>query len=139
MSDFKPIKTEGVVTKEVGQPRNDGTPGSALYAVPIKISEAPPTAWSELFLNAWRYPSSFTTMHRGNIARVTGDRIVLDGTTIDEVKKYHASTLKLAVEEANARYQEHLERLEQERSKDEKHAEEHRSHVEDIADQIEFD
>lgn len=32
---------------------------------------------------------------------MTGDRIILDGTTIDEVEKYHLATLKLAVQAAN--------------------------------------
>jgi hypothetical protein len=34
-------------------------------------------------------------MHRPNIARGTGDKVVLDGTTIEEIEKYHKETLVL--------------------------------------------
>jgi hypothetical protein len=40
-------------------------------------------------------------MHRPGIARVYGDRIILDGTTMEEIERYHAKTLKLALEKTN--------------------------------------
>lgn len=46
----------------------------------------------------------FATMHRGNIASVRGNRIILDGTTIEEVRDYHLKTLKLVIQEANKQY-----------------------------------
>ncbi len=42
-------------------------------------------------------------MHRPGIASVQGDRIVLDGTTIDELERYHLKTLKLVVRQLNER------------------------------------
>ena len=42
-------------------------------------------------------------MHRPGIASAIGDKIILDGTTIDEVKDYHRDTLLLCVNEANKR------------------------------------
>jgi len=43
-------------------------------------------------------------MHRPGIARVSGDKVYLDGTTIEEVQKYHRDTLVLALEETNRLY-----------------------------------
>jgi len=34
-------------------------------------------------LQNWRHPPSFTTMHRSSIARISGNKIVLDGTTME--------------------------------------------------------
>lgn len=43
-------------------------------------------------------------MHRPGIARVVGDQIVLDGTTVEEVRRYHLTTLKLAVKVTNEQF-----------------------------------
>ena len=86
---FEPIRILGVIAAEVGVPRNDGTAGSGLYKVPFQLSRKPLELWANLFVDAWDRPSKFTSMHRPGIARVEGDRIVLDGTTIEEVEKYH--------------------------------------------------
>ncbi len=45
-------------------------------------------------------------MHRPGIASVYGNRVVLDGTTLDEVERYHRDTLKLVVDRANEIYNE---------------------------------
>src|SRR5208282_1107201 len=95
------IKIVGVIAEDVGVPRNDRSPGSALYEVPFQLSRQPSETWAEFFVDAWNRPSQFTSMHRPGIARVEGDRIILDGTTIEEVERYHLKTLKLAVERAN--------------------------------------
>jgi hypothetical protein len=50
-------------------------------------------------------------MHRPGIAEVSGDRIILDGTTIDEAKHYHRNTLVLCVEETNRKEAEYRARL----------------------------
>lgn len=52
---------------------------------------------NEAFIKTWNQPPQFTTMHRPGIARVSGDRVILDGTTIEEVEKYHRDTLKLSI------------------------------------------
>ena len=41
------------------------------------------------------------TRHRPGIARISGDKIILDGTIIGEVERYHAKTLKIAIEKTN--------------------------------------
>jgi len=48
-------------------------------------------------------------MHRPGICRVSGDRIILNGTTLDEVERVHKETLKVVLDAVNARVEE-LER-----------------------------
>ena len=119
------IQIEGVIADQVSTPRMDGTAGSALYRVPFKLSRRPDYEWANLLVENWNHPSSYTSMHRPGIASVVGDTIVLDGTTLDEVKRYHRDTLKLALTTTNRQYNE-LEALriaeeEQERKREESH------------------
>jgi hypothetical protein len=95
------IKITGVIADEVSVPRNDGTRGSALYRVPLQLSAYPTTEWAELFAATWNRPPQFTTVHRPGIARVVGDRVILDGTTIEEVEEYHRDTLVLVIRHVN--------------------------------------
>lgn len=37
---YAPVQIIEVVAAEVGLPRNDGTPGSGLYRVPLKLSRS---------------------------------------------------------------------------------------------------
>ncbi len=41
-----PIKVIGVEQRGIGKPRNDGTRGSALYRVPLKLSRTPSSDWA---------------------------------------------------------------------------------------------
>ena len=125
------IEILGVDVDGIGQPRNDGTRGSALYRVPIKLSAQPSAIWSEIALETWDHPPSFTTMHRPGIASVVGDRFVLDGTTVEEVEAHHAETLKLVVDKANQLSQEVEE---QERAEQRRAEEEAKAHVENVAE-----
>lgn len=98
------IRIEGVIADEVTTPRMDGTPGSALYRVPFRLSRRPDPEWAALLVKNWNHPSSYTSMHRPGIASVVGDTVVLNGTTVEEVKRYHRDTLKLALAETNRQY-----------------------------------
>ena len=134
-----PIKIVGVIEEEVTSPRNDGTRGSALYAVPFRLSRRPSRNWANLFIENWNHPPSFTTTHRPGIARISGDKIILDGTTMDEVERYHANTLKLALQKTNeeAAREEERERLlaEQKRNREQ----EHKASVSEISKRLKFD
>ena len=90
-------------------------------------------------MRIWNHPPSFTTMHRPGIARVAGDRIVLDGTTMDEVERYHLKTLKLALQKTNEEAEElqRAERARLEKRRDEEGA--HRRGAEDFARRLRFD
>jgi len=135
MSD---IEIVGIDVDGVGQPRNDGTAGSALYKVPIKLSATPSRLWADIAIKTWDHPPSFSTMHRPGIASVIGDRFILDGTTLEEVEAHHAETLKLVVERANAlaREAEERDRIEKERLAQEAQA--HTENVEAVAKRINF-
>jgi hypothetical protein len=132
------ICIEGVVADEVTTPRMDGTAGSALYRVPFRLSRRPDGEWAELFVENWNHPQSFTSMHRPGIANVIGDTVVLDATTLDEVKLYHRDTLKLALSETNRQYKElHAQRRAAEESKRARE-EAHRQEVAKKAGDIDF-
>ena len=98
---FEPVRILGVVVDQVTAPRNDGTPGSALYRIPFQLSRRPSSDWASVFVQKWDRPTSFTTSHRPGIASVVGDKVYLDGTTIEEVETTHRDTLVLALQEMN--------------------------------------
>lgn len=116
----------------------DGSRGSALYSVPFQLSKTPSGLWGQIFVAIWNSPPRFTTMHRPGIASVIGSKIILNGTTIDEVKNYHRDTLLLCVEEANKKEQEIKERENRLKEQEEKRKQQHFQHVSDLADEINF-
>jgi hypothetical protein len=138
-SEFEDIRLVGVITSQVTQPRDDGTAGSALYAVPIELSASAPAEWAQLFVHNWDQPPRFSTMHRPGIGRVSGKTITLDGTTLEEVEQYHRETLKLAVAETNRQYREFVGRRAAQEAAERERREQHRAHVEDAAKRITFD
>jgi hypothetical protein len=132
------LTIHGVLTDRVGTPRNDGTRGSGLYAVPIRLSRSLAGDEARLLEHLWDRPPEFTTMHRPGIARVSGDVITLDGTTIDEVERYHARTLSLVVDAFNLQIvQLRLAEAEQQ-AREAADREAHRQHVEDVTDRLRF-
>lgn len=135
---FEPIRIAGVIVDEIGTPRNDGTRGSALYAVPFRFSRRPPPEWVEFFIRAWDSPSRFTTMHRPGIASVYGDKVILNGTTVDEIEKYHRETLILAADETNKAYTELQARRKAQQEHERTRVEAHKKQVEDAAKRLKF-
>ena len=135
----EPIRIIGIDEEGVTRPRNDGTAGSGLYMVPLRLNRKPSPMWAHFFPAAWDHPPEFTTMHRPGIARVSGDRIILDGTTLEEVERYHAATLRLLIPEVNKQVaaQEEAERVQRERTEAEQRA--HDEAVRDAAKRIRFD
>lgn len=145
LDEYEPISIEGedikiigVISNEVTLPRNDGTRGSALYSIPFRLSRKPTRKWSELFLRNWDNPPSFTSMHRPGIARVASDKIILDGTTIEEVKQYHRDTLILCVEKTNEEEKQIRKREEQLKRKKQEERENHYRNIDDISKDIKF-
>ncbi|HEN2588902.1 MAG: toll/interleukin-1 receptor domain-containing protein [Streptococcus anginosus] len=132
------IKIVGIITNEVTLPKNDGTRGSALYSVPFRLSSKPTDTWSELFLRNWDCPPRFTSIHRPGIARVESDKIILDGTTIEEVKQYHRDTLILCVEKTNEEEKQIRRREEQLKRKKQEEIENHYRNINDISKDIRF-
>lgn len=127
----EPIKLTGIILDEVGEPRK----GSSLYVVPFQLSRTPSAKWTTFFLMVWDLPPRFTAMHRPGIARVIGDRVILDGTTIEEVKRFHLDTLKLAIEQANRLEEQSKQRADAAERKRTRH----REHVAEVAKELKFD
>ena len=138
-SPSDPLRIVGVIVDEVTEPTMDDTRGSALYAVPFRLNRQPSSLWSEIFVRTWNRPPRFTMMHRPGIARVVGSKIILDGTTIDEVKQYHKETLILCVEKANEEEARILELRRQEEERRRQNTEQHRATVESMASELDFD
>lgn len=134
----EPIRILGIITDEVTVPRMDGTRGSALYKIPFRLSRYPSSLWRELFLQSWEMPPRFTTMHRPGIASVYGDEIILDGTTIEEVRDYHRETLLLCVDVANKKEKEINDAEQRKREREEALKNQHYNNLNDIAGTIKF-
>lgn len=137
--NIQDIKIEGIITNEVTVPRMDGTAGSALYKIPFRLNRKPSEIWNQLFLRAWSSPPEFTTMHRPGIAEVIGDKIILDGTTIEEVQDYHRKTLILCVDKANSEEREILARNKLIKEREEARKQEHYDKIRSLSNQIPFD
>ena len=75
-------------------------------------------------------------MHRPGIARVVYDKILLDGTTVEEVQNYHKEVLEAAIKHANTFEKKHLREVElaeqRKKEKEEKLREDILSKVDDI-------
>lgn len=133
------IKITGIVTESITKPRMDGTRGSALYAIPFQLSRRPSSEWAELFVETWNHPPRWTTMHRPGIAKVSGDRVILDGTTIEEVERYHRETLLVVLDRVNQLMAEHEERKRREAEAERQQRQQHEAAVNDAAKRIRFD
>lgn len=138
-NEHEPITIVGVVKEGVGKPRNDGTRGSGLYRIPLRLSRRPSAVWSELFARTWDHPPRYTTMHRPGIGTVQGDTIVLDGTTMDELEQYHVETLRGVIEKVNREAAEIEAREAARQAQAQAQARAHDDEVEGIADRLRFD
>ena len=78
-------------------------------------------------------------MHRPGIAHARGNRIVLNGTTIDEVQRVHRDTLILCLKETNRLVAEHDNRQTAELEARQGAMVEHRRQVQEAARNIKFD
>ncbi|RHV36735.1 TIR domain-containing protein [Ruminococcus sp. OM05-10BH] len=134
----EPIHIIGIITNEVTIPKMDGSRGSALYSIPFQLSRTPSRLWCQLFIDSWNMPPSFSTMHRPGIAKVVDSKIVLNGTTIDEVKKYHRDTLMLCVEEANKQEAAIKAKERKLKEQEEQRKQQHYQHIIELADEISF-
>jgi hypothetical protein len=133
------IKIKGIVVDEVTIPLNDGTQGSALYKIPFELNRQPSYEWIELFINSFNRPPAITQMHRPGIASVSENRIYLNGTTMEEVERYHKKTLKLAVDVANKTLSEiQIQKLQKEEHEGNLR-EQHKKNIDDISKRINFD
>lgn len=135
----EPIRIVGVIVDQIGEPRDDGSRGSALYRVPFRLSRRPTHEWADLFVQSWNRPPMSTSMHRSGIASVVNDTVILDGTTVEEVEMYHRDTLILATQEANNKYHELIDKRQLEEERERNRLAAHKRKVEDVSKRISFD
>jgi hypothetical protein len=138
-TDFEDIRITRVIIEEITEPRNDGTRGSGLYAIPFALSRVPPAGWAKLFVATWDYPPTYSTMHRPGIAKISGSTVVLDGTTIGEVERHHRDTLQLVVQAVNETYRQQKKREDDQCARENANRERHKKDVDDTAKRIRFD
>jgi hypothetical protein len=94
---------------------------------------------ADLLGQVWDHPPQFTLRHRPGILRVLGDRLVLDGTTIDEVREVHATTLRLVVDQVNRLATGHQAEALRQQNAERARAQHHADHVKRVAGEIDFD
>lgn len=70
---------------------------------------------------------------------VSGARVWLKNTRLEEVEETHKATLKLALDVANAKFAEFLVHEEKAQAEQDAADDAHRSHVSDMAKKIKFD
>lgn len=131
--EFQDIKITRVIVEDITEPRKDGTAGSSLYSIPFALSTSPPPEREDLFLENWNHPP------RPGIASISGATAILDGTTIEEVERYHRDTLQLAVAQTNQQYRDLLRQQNERLTREEARRQEHRQRVENASKRIKFD
>lgn len=135
---MKCVKIIGVQTDEVTLPRMDGTVGSALYKVPLLLNRIPDSNWNKIFIKKWNNPRKFTTMYRPGIASIQGNRIILNGTTLEEVHSVHRDTLKLCVDDTNKELNDLITKQKELESKKKIQKNDFKKILQSIAKDIEF-
>lgn len=78
-------------------------------------------------------------MHRPGIARVSGDTIVLDGTTMEELERYHVETLRHVIDKVNADVAEHERMLWEQARREDEVRRRHEETVNEISGRLTFD
>ncbi|SEE20533.1 hypothetical protein SAMN04489740_0878 [Arthrobacter alpinus] len=136
--EYEPFKITGIVTESVTQPKNDGSRGSGLYAIPFSLSRSLNPFEQGALVQAWDNPSSFSTMHRPGIASCNAYRFVLNGTTVEEVRDHHMGTLKGAVEMANAIAKEQHDRIAASIADAQTNDQLHKRNINDVAGGLKF-
>jgi TIR domain len=135
----EPIRILGIVEEGIGSPRNDGTPGSALYRIPLRLSHRPSSTWARHFVETWNRPPRFTTMHRPGIASISGDAVILDGTTMEELERYHVETLRHVLDKVNQDVATHESQERARAEREERQRGEHEEAVRQVASRLKFD
>lgn len=115
MADQTGIRITGIIDADIRASRK----GGSLREIPFQLSSDPDAVWEQLFIRNWNQPPSFSSMHRPGIARIEGDRVILDGTTVDEVASVHQATLKQVIDETNRQYSSEMQKQRELNERDE--------------------
>ena len=80
-----------------------------------------------------------TAMHRPGIVSVRGDKVILTGTTLEEIIEYHRATLKLVLNVTNGQHRELVAQHRAREARERQLRDEHRRNIEEQARRIRFD
>ena len=135
---FQDIVIQRLIVDQITEPSLDGTAGSALYRVPFELSRKAPRDWAELCIRNWDHPPTFTTRHRPGTMSISGSRLWLNRTTIEEVRDVHRETLVAVIGVTNATYRQHIEEQSRRRQAIAETSRAHGANVRNVARDIEF-
>ena len=131
---FSAIRVVGLLVDETVQSASRGDSDSERFDLEFRLSEYAPARWRNLFIRAWDSPVSLSSKSQPGIANVDGNRLTLEGVTLETSIRHHRSALAVAVEEANCVYQDELRLAEEVRAQQEARDRELREKVESVAD-----
>ncbi|MDT0263984.1 hypothetical protein [Jatrophihabitans lederbergiae] len=98
---MEPLRIVDVIVDKVGSPRGDGTAGSSLYLVPIRLSRAVTEFEALRTVAVWDKLKPFPYRHRPGTVTVAGDTVSFAATTIDEYREVHKATLDRVLDQVN--------------------------------------
>jgi hypothetical protein len=78
-------------------------------------------------------------MHRPNIASIVGNKLFLNGTTIEEIRDYHRNTLKVVINDTNFTYRGFIDEQISIENANKRREQEQKKNIDDIAKGIKFD
>lgn len=105
--DFKLLRVNTVAIKPI---LNDkGYPKGELCSIPTQLNGVPDQKWIDIFLEYWKKPTSYPSIHKPNNASVENQWLVLTDISVNDFKKAHLKTLKEAIKFTNNRYNQLLD------------------------------
>lgn len=102
----------------------------------VKLNGRPEEAWSKIFMEKWKRPSTFSSMHAPSIASISGNKVILDNTDISIVKSTHLATLKLVVGETNQAFKNYQSDLQQKAKEKAEKDRQEKERIQSVKDQI---
>jgi hypothetical protein len=101
MVDFVPIRIIEWNLEKVLKPCSAGAPESALVNMSFRLSGSAPSEWADYFVDAWMRSSWFEGV---SSPQVVDDKVLLNGTTLDQLTQIYKRLLRIGLEEANQKY-----------------------------------
>ncbi len=132
-SKYEPIRITNIIIEQVTEPQI----GARHYKIPLRLSRIPDSEWMRQFLRAWEELKGLASTQLPGV-EIGSDRIILDGTTIDDLEQFHIKVLKQALDEANRISRDKYEKL-HDSGDGKKELTQHHEYVAEIAKRIRFD
>lgn len=133
----EPLRMLNVITDDVGKPGDLGS-GTDRYRVPIRLSRRATEHEADLITKSWNDLAVAASGDGTSPVSVTGDILLLERTTIEELRDAHAATLRQILQDTDRAVADLRARIEQRRITAEQQAQDHRRHVAEVAASITF-